>query len=62
MVAAAQDAGLTYLQHIVLVHTPTTEHGLARPPITRRPHAPFWPAHTDLHLFGRVARENEESR
>jgi hypothetical protein len=47
VVRAAQDAGLRYLQHIVLVHVPTTEHGLAQPGSTRRPHAPFWPIHTD---------------
>jgi hypothetical protein len=35
----------------VLVHVPTTEHGLAHPTSTRRPHAPFWPAHTDALVF-----------
>jgi hypothetical protein len=51
VVRAAQDAGLSYLQHIVLLHVPTTEHGLARPASTRRPHAPFWPVHTDALVF-----------
>jgi hypothetical protein len=51
---APRDAGLSYLQHIVLVHVPTTEHGLAHPAATRRPHAPFWPIHTDALVFTRA--------
>lgn len=51
LVSAAQDAGLVYLAHIVLVHAPTTANGLDHPSITRRPHAPFWPAHSDLLAF-----------
>ncbi|WP_445183297.1 hypothetical protein ACTXG6_32890 [Pseudonocardia sp. Cha107L01] len=45
--STAREAGLSYLQHIVLVHVPATEAGLAHPDSTRRPHAPFWPVHTD---------------
>jgi hypothetical protein len=47
VVSTAREAGLSYLQHIVLVHVPATEAGLAHPDSTRRPHAPFWPVHTD---------------
>jgi hypothetical protein len=47
VVSTAREAGLSYLQHIVLVHVPATAAGLAHPDSTRRPHAPFWPVHTD---------------
>ena len=51
IIAAAQDAELLYLQHIVLVHVPTTDTGVAHPDLTRRPHTPFWPVHTDALVF-----------
>jgi len=35
----------------VLLHTAVAGNHLAPPPSTRRPHAPFWPVHTDLHVF-----------
>lgn len=53
LITAAGQAGLVYVAHIVLVHAPTTHTGLAHPSSTRRPHAPFWPAHTDLLAFRR---------
>jgi hypothetical protein len=51
LVRAAQDVGLTYTQHVVLVHTPAIDGRLAAPVATRRPHAPFLPVHTDLWLL-----------
>ena len=60
LVQAAQDAGLTYTQHIVLVHTPVVGDQLLPPASTRRPHAPFWPVHTDLHLFSAPADPLQE--
>ena len=52
LVRAAQDAGLVYTAHIVLVHTHVAPDAtLAAPATTRRPHAPFRAVHTDLWLF-----------
>jgi hypothetical protein len=51
LITAAQQAGLTYTQHIVLVHVPAVGEHLQPPPVTRRPHAPFWLVHTDLWVF-----------
>lgn len=51
LASAARDAGLAHTEHIVLVHTPTNTQGLERPESNRRPHAPYWPAHTCLDVF-----------
>lgn len=51
LVGALQEAGLSYTQHIVLVHAPTGPEGLLAPTDNpRRPHAPFLPVHTDLFV------------
>jgi hypothetical protein len=52
-VATAQDIGLAYTAHIVLVHTRVAEGQLQRPDTQRRPHAPFWTVHTDLFALRR---------
>ncbi|MBF6556355.1 MAG: hypothetical protein IVW52_09315 [Acidimicrobiales bacterium] len=51
VIVAGQDAGLTYTQHCVLVHSPVIHGELARPTSSRRPHAPFWSVHTDLFVL-----------
>ena len=53
IVATAQDIGLAYTAHIVLVHTPVRDGQLQRPDSPRRPHAPFWTVHTDLFALRR---------
>jgi hypothetical protein len=53
VVATAQDIGLAYTAHIVLVHTRVAEGQLQRPDTQRRPHAPFWTVHTDLFALRR---------
>jgi hypothetical protein len=49
--AGLSEVGLSWTDHIVLVHTPTTEHGLAHPDLPCRPELPFAQVHTCLDLF-----------
>jgi hypothetical protein len=51
LVGLVQDIGLSYLQHIVLVHAPVADGQLRPPASAGRPQAPFWSVHTDLAVF-----------
>jgi hypothetical protein len=45
------EVGLSWADHIVLVHAPTTGGGLDHPDLPRRPELPFFQVHTCLDLF-----------
>jgi hypothetical protein len=45
------EVGLSWTDHLVLVHAPTTGTGLDYPGLPRRPELPFAQAHTCLDLF-----------
>jgi hypothetical protein len=45
------EVGLSWADHIVLIHAPTTGDGLDHPDLPRRPELPFLQVHTCLDLF-----------